>query len=81
MVSEFFLSEIKNISNFFRAFFISFDEIFKIADMTFKNALSGLRQFLGTENYEDGVTRKRSTKRLKHTENLFRKNLQLKDVC
>ena len=28
-----------------------------------------------------GVTRKRSTKRLKHTENLVRKNLQLKDVC
>ena len=28
-----------------------------------------------------GVTRKRSTKRLQHTENLFRKNLQLKDVC
>ena len=28
-----------------------------------------------------GVTTKRSTKRLKHTGNLFRKNLQLKDVC
>ena len=27
-----------------------------------------------------GVTRKR-IKRLKHTGNLFRKNLQLKDVC
>ena len=27
------------------------------------------------------VTRKRSTKRLKHTGNLFRKNLQLKAVC
>ena len=26
-----------------------------------------------------GVTRKRSTKRSKHTKNLFRKNLQLKD--
>ena len=26
-----------------------------------------------------GVTRKRSTKRLKHTGNLFRKNLQLKE--
>ena len=26
------------------------------------------------------VTRKRSTKRLKHTRNLFRKNIQLKDV-
>ena len=28
-----------------------------------------------------GVTRKRSTKRSKHTKNLCRKNLQLKDVC
>ena len=28
-----------------------------------------------------GVTRKRSTKILQHTGNLFRKNLQLKDVC
>ena len=28
-----------------------------------------------------GVTRKRSTKALKHTGNLFRKNLQLKGVC
>ena len=28
-----------------------------------------------------GVTRKRSTKRLKHKENQFRNNLQLKDVC
>ena len=27
------------------------------------------------------VTRKRSTKKLEHTESLFRKNLQLKDVC
>ena len=27
------------------------------------------------------VTRKRSTERLRHTGNLFRKNLQLKDVC
>ena len=27
------------------------------------------------------VTRKRTTKRLKHTGNLFRKNLQLKGVC
>ena len=28
-----------------------------------------------------GVTRKRRTKRLKNTGNLFTKNLQLKDVC
>ena len=65
VVSEFFLSEIKNISNFFRAFFISFDEIFKIADMTFKNALSGLRQFLGTENYEAWSYKKKKHKKIK----------------
>ena len=29
----------------------------------------------------NGITRKRSTKRLQHTGNLFRKNLQLKDAC
>ena len=34
-----------------------------------------------TATTRHGVTRKRSTKRLKHTGNLFRKNLQLKDVC
>ena len=28
-----------------------------------------------------GVTTKRSTNRLEHTGNLFRKNFQLKDVC
>ena len=28
-----------------------------------------------------GVTRKQAQKRLQVTENLFRKNLQLKDVC
>ena len=34
-----------------------------------------------TATKRHGVTRKRSTKRLQHTENLFRKNLQVKDVC
>ena len=35
-----------------------------------------------TSTKRHGVTRKRGTKRLlKHTGNLFRKNLQLKDVC
>ena len=34
-----------------------------------------------TATARHGVTRKRSTKRLQHTGNLFRKNLQLKDVC
>ena len=34
-----------------------------------------------TATMRHGVTRKRSTKRLEHTGNLFRKNIQLKDVC
>ena len=34
-----------------------------------------------TTTTRHGVTRKRSTKRVKHTGNLFRKNLQLKGVC
>ena len=34
----------------------------------------------GTATTRHGVTKKRSTKALEHTGNLFRKNLQLKDV-
>ena len=34
-----------------------------------------------TATMRHGVTRKEAEKRLKDTENLFRKNLQLKDVC
>ena len=34
-----------------------------------------------TATMRHGVTRKGSTKRLKHRGNLFRKNLQLKDIC
>ena len=34
-----------------------------------------------TATTRHGVARKRSTKRLKDTGNLFRKNLQLIDVC
>ena len=34
-----------------------------------------------TTTSRHGVARKRSTKRLKHTENLFRKDLQLISVC
>ena len=57
------------------------------------NILAGLvtfRSFLFNWDYSmqgwtatarHGVTRKRITKRLQHTGNLFRKNLQLKDVC
>ena len=34
-----------------------------------------------TASTKYGVTRKRSSKRVKHTENLFRKNIQVKSVC
>ena len=49
---------------------------------TTKLFLVGIHSMQGlTACTREGVTRKRSTKRLKHTGNLFRKNLQLKDVC
>ena len=44
--------------------------------------LIGIHSMQGsTATTRHGLTRKRSTKRSKHTVNLFRKNLQLKDVC
>ena len=44
--------------------------------------LIGIHSMQGqTATTRHGVTRKRSTKRLKHTRNLFRKNLQIIGVC
>ena len=44
--------------------------------------LIGIHSMQGrTATTRHGVTRKKSTKRLKHTGNLFRKNLQLIGVC
>ena len=44
--------------------------------------LIGIHSMQGwTATTRHGVTRKRSTKRLKHTGNQFRKNLQLNDIC
>ena len=44
-------------------------------------SIIGIHSIKGrTATTRHGVTRKRSTKRLKHTGNLFRKNLQLKDA-
>ena len=34
-----------------------------------------------TASTRHGVTKKEAQKRLQNTENLFKKNLQLKDVC
>ena len=42
----------------------------------------GIRSMQGsTVTTRHGVTRKRSTKRLKHTGNMFKKNLLLEGVC
>ena len=44
--------------------------------------LIGIHSMQGwTATTGHGITRKRNTKRLRHIGNLFRKNLQLKDVC
>ena len=44
--------------------------------------LIGIHSMQGwTATTRHGVTRKEAQKRLQDTENLFRKNLQLKDVC
>ena len=44
--------------------------------------LIGIHPMQGwTATTRHGVTRKKTQKRLQDTENLFKKNLQLKDVC
>ena len=44
--------------------------------------LFGIHSMQGwTATIKQGLSTKRNTKILKHTENLFRKNLQLKGVC
>ena len=49
---------------------------------TFLKKKIGIHSMQGsTATKRHGITRKRSTKRLQHTENLFRKNLQIKGVC
>ena len=54
---------------------------------TYKNKIPtffkiGIHSMQGAENhYEARSYNKKSTKKLQATENLFRKNLKLKDVC
>ena len=44
--------------------------------------LTGIHSMQGwTATTRHGFTRKEAQKRIQDTENLFRKNLQLKDVC
>ena len=45
----------------------------------FKTGIHSMQGCTATTRH--GVTRKEAQKRLQHTENLFRKNLQLKHVC
>ena len=57
--------------------FIHFTFLFSIVSIDF--FLIGIHSMQGwTANTRHGVTRKTITKRLQHTRNLFRKNLQLK---
>ena len=60
--------------SFHVAIFFNWDSLWQLWD-----SLGNLGFTLATARH--GVIRKRSTKRLKHTENLFRKNLQLMGVC
>ena len=58
---------------------LEFDPITEKRDTFF---LIGIHSMQGwTTTTRHGVTTKKSTKRLKHTGNLFGKDLQLKDVC
>ena len=58
-----------------RMFFLQYMEVFFLF-------LIGIRSMKGwTATTRHGITRKRSTKRLQDTGNLFRKNLLVKNVC
>ena len=52
---------------------------FTYNDTFFKIGIHTIQDLTATTRH--GVTRKKNKKTLKHTGNLFRKNLQLKDVC
>ena len=52
---------------------------FTLVSSFFKIYIHSMQGWTATMRH--GITRKRITNRLKHTENLFRKNLQLKGVC
>ena len=62
------------------AIFLKFgaEELSFIASF-FKTGIQSMQVW--TTSMRQGVTRKRSIKILKHTGNLFRKNLQLRDAC
>ena len=61
------------------SYYLSTSVIFFFFFIFFKIEIHSMQGWTATKRH--GVTRKRSTKRLKHTGNPFRKNLQLKDIC
>ena len=50
-----------------------------LQDVSLKTGIHSMPGWTATTRH--GVTRKRSTKRLKHTGNLFRKNIEFIGVC
>ena len=58
---------------------IKFNESFFFFLLKKKVGIHSMQGLTATTRH--GVTRKEAQKRLHYTENLFRKNLQLKDVC
>ena len=72
---------LKTYDNSFLKVFIISQLIFIIFQSFCFFFLIGIHSMQGwTATMRHGVTRKRSTKRLEHTGNLFRKNLQLKNM-
>ena len=65
-----------------QGFPLNFAKLLRITvlrNIFFKIGIHSVQGLTATTRH--GVTRKRRTKRLKHTEDLFIKNLQLKGVC
>ena len=58
---------------------LNVDKTTEIAQFFKKTGIHSMQGWTAIKRHE--ASRKRSTKRLKHTGNLFRKSLQLKDVC
>ena len=57
----------------------SSDSLLELPDRFFLIRIHSMHSQTATTRH--GVTRKRSTKGLQHTGNVFRKNLQLTDIC
>ena len=61
---------------------VLFDSIESLPHVIFFFFLTGIHSMQGwTATSRHGVTKKEAQKTLQNTKNLFKKNLQLKDVC